>query len=345
MGRKTKIGWTDATWNPVRGCSVVSAGCTNCYAQTMAARFAGPGEAYEGLIRWKSKVSGMYYDKKESAGDATAHWSGKLRLVENHLLDPLRWKKPRKVFVNSMSDLFHENLAFEDIATVFGVMAAASQHTFQVLTKRPERAVEFFRWLEGQKGGPSLHVAWEALRHEAETVGDSGPLHCQYGPAPNAAWPLPNVWIGVSVENQRAANERIPLLLQIPAAIRFLSCEPLLESLDIRSWLYLWECKVCSAHPDSMGLVQHGRGCYQVDSDGGGSSFEEPWARVDWVIVGAESGPKARGMDEDWVRSLRDQCVQAGVPFFYKQKLDENGIKVEAPELDGKAWQEFPAAA
>lgn len=284
MGNKTGIEWTDATWNPVRGCSRVSPGCKHCYAERVAARFCGPGQPYEGLAFRKVTVDGYGEDHMEP------RWTGEVRLIPEHLADPLRWKRPRRIFVNSMSDLFHEKLSNEEIAAVFGVMAAAPQHTFQVLTKRPEGMREFFRWMEG----------WGYSDYRLDGyLADGG------------AWPLPNVWLGVSVENQHYADERIPILLDTPAAIRFVSAEPLLGPVDL---LYsAWN---------------------------GAESLRE-MAGIDWVIVGAESGPGARPMQEDWARSIRDQCAAAGVAFFLKQ-FAENGRKVHLPVLDGRQHVEWP---
>jgi protein gp37 len=245
VSAQTSIEWTDRTWNPVRGCSVVSAGCKNCYAMKVAARFSGPGLAYEGL-----------------ALPSPARWTGKVQLVEQDLEAPSHWRKPQRIFVNSMSDLFHEELAFEQIADVFRVMAypECDRHTFQVLTKRPQRMLDFFAWAEKQP-----HVA----------------------PWPDGGVVLRNVWLGVSVEDQRAADERIPLLLQTPAALRFLSVEPLLGPVDLAPFL----------HP-----------CYRA-----------LFGDLHWVIVGGESGPGARPCDASWVRGVVEQCSQAKVPVFVKQ--------------------------
>ena len=267
---KTKISWTDVTWNPVRGCRRVSPGCEHCYAEQVAGRFCGPGQAYEGLAVRKLRV--IDNDEQRSVG----RWTGKVRFVAEHLGDPLRWRSPRRVFVNSMSDLFHEDLTNEQIAAVFGVMAAAPRHTFQVLTKRPARMREWFRWIGG--GEPEVDL----VRLHAQDV--LGTLHPALGK--NAAsWPLPNVWIGVSVEDQERADGRIPMLLQTPAAVRFLSCEPLLEEVNIAAHLL------------------------QV-------------VGVDWVIAGCESGFGMRPCNVGWLRSLRDQCRGAEVPFFLKQAVE-----------------------
>lgn len=229
----SKIEWTDKTWNPVTGCTKVSQGCKNCYAERLYERFNGKG----------------------TFKNVTCH--------QNRLSYPARWKRPAMVFVNSMSDLFHEDVPFTFINAVFSVMSDCDRHTYQVLTKRPERMLEFFKWKSEEHGIP-----WE---------------------------PKPNVWIGVSVENQEAADERIPLLLQVPAAVRFLSCEPLLGPLDLKKEM----------------------GAYTA---GNASPFARIWLnKLQWVICGGESGPGARPMHPAWVRVLRDQCKEAGVPFFFKQ--------------------------
>lgn len=271
MADRSAIEWTEATWNPLRGCSRVSAGCQHCYAERVAARFSGPGMPYEGLIH-----------------PSTRGWNGTVRLVPEVLDQPLRWKRPRRIFVNSMSDLFHESVSDATIAAVFGVMAAAPQHTFQVLTKRPERAL---RWFAGMADHPreKLH----------ECVKGALGYHHPCRPAINAgAWPLPNVWLGVSVEDQAAADERIPLLLQCPAAVRWLSCEPLLGRVDLRSHLK----SRATPGPDHQFGDRLGHA-----------------GRLHWIVAGGESGPGARPMHPDWARSLRDQCAAAGVPFFFKQ--------------------------
>lgn len=295
MGDKTNIEWTDATWNPIRGCSRVSEGCRNCYAETVANRFNGPGLPYEGLI-----ASG-------------GQWNGQIKLVPEQLEQPLRWTRPRKIFVNSMSDLFHENVPFEYIAAVFAVMSVTTRHTYQVLTKRPQRMVEFFQWALQQQDDDG---AWQPLRPDVfpsdaffagDRIFDHFPAWinwqtCGYdncGPA----WPYKNVWLGVSVEDQATADERIPLLLQTPAAVRWISAEPLLGAIDL--WWALtrfW--------PEMVGgFLQRGHF----------SPGAETLLPIDWVVVGGESGTGARAMHPDWARSLRDQCAAAGVPFLFKQ--------------------------
>jgi len=217
MGDKTGISWTDATWNPIAGCSVVSPGCTNCYAMKEAHRLGNAlgQEKYRGLTK---VVNGKPV------------WTGEVRLWPAALDQPLRWKRPRRIFVNSMSDLFHEGLRDDQIDQVFAVMALASQHTFQVLTKRPERMLSYCAELHERRAVPvslALHrVPGERSPRDVGAVED----------AINAG-PLPNVWLGVSAEDQQRADERIPLLLQTPAAVRFVSYEPALGPIDFRPWL------------------------------------------------------------------------------------------------------------
>jgi protein gp37 len=255
------IEWTDMTWNPIRGCSRVSEGCRNCYAQNVAYRFSKPGMPYHGLAQLTN---------------GRPNWTGKVELVESVLDAPLRKRKPQRIFVNSMSDLFHEGLDDGDIFRVFDVMSRAKQHTFQVLTKRPGRMKNFMDQL-------------------ADTA---------YGV-------LPNVWLGVSVEDQAAADERIPLLLQTPAAVRFLSVEPILGPVDIAK--FFPAPTICGA--DKMPketLAALVKVAHRAASEAG-------VPLIDWCIVGGESGPGARPMHPEWARSLRDQCQAAGVPFFFKQ--------------------------
>ena len=291
----TNIAWTNCTWNPLRGCTEISPGCAHCYAAAVAARFSGLGQPYEGLA---------YRD-----ANGRAHWTGQVRTVPEKLAEPLKWKKPRMVFVNSMSDLFHEDVPDEYIAAVFGVMAACPQHTFQVLTKRSERLRHWFAWLPRHYDGPRrTDLPWY-----------TEDLVTRLKLAPETDWPLPNVWLGVSVEDQRRADERIPHLLRTPAAVRFLSVEPLLGPVDLE------RAVPCGYYCDpAVGHVDH----YPA-LDG-----------IHWVIVGGESGPGFRPMNLDWARSIRDQCQAAGVPFFYKQS---SGLRPgTGVELDGQVIQEFP---
>ncbi len=256
----TTIAWTELTWNPTVGCTRVSPGCTRCYAEGIAHRGMSP------------QHRGLTVMTKNGP-----RWNGSVRLVPSALGKPLAWKKPKLIFVNSMSDLFHEHIPFLYVAAVFGVMASCQQHTFQVLTKRPKRALEFFEWLDESRHSTDGSDAY------GEATYCCGELYNFLGynsaTLKAAAWPLKNVWIGVSVEDQERADERIPLLLEVPAAVRFLSCEPLLEALDL----------------------------------------DELLKGIGWAIVGGESGPRARAMDLEWARGVVRCCVRHSTPVFVKQ--------------------------
>ncbi|RIS72050.1 phage Gp37/Gp68 family protein [Mycobacteroides abscessus] len=273
MGDKTGIEWTDATWNPVTGCDKVSPGCDHCYAETFAERWRGTPEHYF--------ANGF-----------------DVQLRPNKLALPLRWTKPRKVFVNSMSDLFHDKVPDEYIARVFAVMALAPQHTFQVLTKRHGRMRSLLSSDDFRSEVTQTFVGWAVEDLSLKT----GHLESATGDW----WPLPNVWLGVSAEDQKRADLRIPALLDTPAAVRFVSAEPLLGPIDL--------------HGDPIGKD---------------SVF---WiGHLDWVIVGGESGPGARPMHPDWARSMRDQCVAAGVPFLFKQWGEWSpDLSLNEPVANGK---------
>jgi protein gp37 len=294
MAQNSKIEWTEATWNPIVGCSIVSPGCTNCYAMKMAGRTEAMGiSRYDGTTK---QVNG------------NTVWTGKLaRAPEATLLAPLKRKKPTTYFVNSMGDLFHEDCPDEWIDQVFAVMALTPQHTYQVLTKRAARMREYL-------GCAHQRVADRAM--EDAPVGlDIRKSGLTFAPKSTPAvyfehWPLPNVWLGVSTERQKEANERIPHLLQTPAAIRFISAEPLLGAID------LMEIEIGG---DLSWNALGGRG-----RKGG----------LDWVIVGGESGPDARPMHPDWARWLRDQCAGAGVPFFFKQWGEHAPSRTSAPPTE-----------
>jgi protein gp37 len=253
MADKSKIEWTDATWNPIRGCSRVSEGCRNCYAERIAARFSGPGQPYEGLAKWRSLKADIGLEQ---------HWTGEVRFIPELLEQPLHWRKPRRIFVNSMSDLFHEKVLDEWLDQIFAAMLVCPQHTFQILTKRPAIMTAYMAYVSANRIDP--HMAH---------------LRPGYGPLD---WPWRNIWLGVSVEDQKTADERIPLLLQTPAAVRWVSYEPALGPVD----------------------------CFR-------NSYGMP--ALDWIVAGGESGPGARPAHPDWFRAARDQCKAAGVPFFFKQ--------------------------
>lgn len=310
MADHTKIEWTNATWNIVTGCTLVSEGCTNCYAAQLAATRLKHHSSREGLARLNA------------AG--VAKFTGEVRFNEQWLDQPLRWKRPRMIFVCAHGDLFHENVPDEWIDQVFAVMALSPQHTFQVLTKRPER---MRLYLEKDPR--------DAINSHCGTL-------AHWDDVPECKWPLPNVWLGTSVEDQKTANERIPMLLKTPAAVRWISAEPLLGPVDIRQWVFDWGCN-CNwggDHPLEYcpvcgwrGEAPHGEGdrcpvcnatlsdhfacceCDGIPEDGFGPNSH--W--LDWVVVGGESGKRARPMHPDWARVVRDQCKTAGVPFLFKQ--------------------------
>lgn len=280
MSDKTGIEWTDATWNPVRGCTMVSDGCKHCYAMGVAGRFSGHGQPYEGLTT------------KTTQG---AKWNGKIMLVPGMLTQPLKWQRPRKIFVNSMSDLFHPDIPDDYIDKVFAIMALAPHHVFQVLTKRPERMRAYLadHNVGTRIGAAESEFAKMALFYKPK----NGTANVHLGV--RRYMPLPNVWLGVSVENQAAADERIPLLLKTPASVRWVSAEPLLGPVSFR-WAQ-WTAQSTSKHKD--GSRWHLDGLLGIS----------------WVVVGGESGVRARPMHPLWARDLRDQCAAAGVPFLFKQ--------------------------
>lgn len=301
MSDKSKIEWTEATWNPLVGCSKVSEGCRNCYAERTAARFAGSS-----------------FSKVISAGK----WNGKTDIKEDRFDQPRRWARARRIFVCSVSDLFHDSVSTETISRVFNVMAAEKRHTFQILTKRPDRMREFIKlytkmFLDG---------------------------------------PLPNVWVGVTAENQKAADERIPILLETPAAVRWASIEPMIGAIDLED---------LQPYMDDSGSVNALYGA--VSCEGRNEPVEIP--KLDWVVCGGESGPRARPLHPKWARYLRDQCSAASVPFLFKQwgewhcvpTVEDSrrlkrlkyfpglgatfayiGKKAAGRELDGKIWDEYP---
>jgi len=287
---QTKIEWTQRSWNPVMGCSKVSPGCKNCYAIRMAWR-----------LQHNPKMADRYQGLTEKMEGGNVNWTGQVMLNRDALYLPMRVKKPTLWFVNSMSDLFHEGLSEAEIAEVFAVMAMTPQHTYQVLTKRPFRMNDMF--LKGD-----FKTLVETRLHAAVMVPPPGKYYTITLDKQNRLpWPLPNVWLGTSVENQQAADDRIPYLLATPAAVRFLSCEPLLGPVDL------------TIIPKTT--ADAGTFLFNVLNASSGTEDLSLWGftTIDWVIAGGESGPGARPMHPDWVRRLRDQCTAAGVPFFFKQ--------------------------
>ncbi len=342
MSDKTNIVWTDATWNPVAGCSKVSAGCENCYAETAAA--SGRLQQFP-----------QYREVIQCGVDVQTGWNGKTAFVESALTKPLHWKKPRKIFVCSMGDLFHSSVPFEWIDKVMAIIALCPQHTFQIMTKRPERMLEYWTRMDACKPGSDVDLQlWDQWRVKNIKEDHEQP-----------EFPLSNVWLGTTVENQAAADERIPKLLQCPAPVRFLSVEPMLEGIDFakvelgdcfcpkcqkyfnepKEWLsqccgaltsYIkaedsvkcdecgdvfnddemdMVCPHCEYSEGGMWIAPYYSECVSENDKRYGAVIQE----LDWVICGGESGPGARPVHPDWVRDLRDQCVDAQVPFMFKQ--------------------------
>lgn len=254
----SSIEWTQKTWNVLRGCSRVSAGCEHCYAESVAARFSGLGLPYEGLARRRS--------------NGQPQWTGVVKFVESKLLEPMKWREPKRVFVNSMSDLFHEKVIDETLDRIFAVMALTPRHTFQILTKRPDR---MRRYLCDPGRLEAIYAAWSSVSGTSPEV---------------ASWPLPNVHVGTSIEDQPTADERIPHVLQTPAVVRFISAEPLLADVDLSLWL------------EEDGYID--------------DQYVPP---LDWVIVGGESGHGARPLDIAWIAHVVADCRANNVPVFVKQ--------------------------
>jgi protein gp37 len=349
MGKDSKIEWTEATWNPMAGCSIVSPGCRECYAMRRVAPRLAANPAtphYAGTVQ-KAKTGYV--------------WTGKLGLSKEKLTEPLRTKNPTMWFVNSTSDLFHEGAPDEWIAEVFGVMAVAGAvgafhrkedgcrtgpswtasdgrevptkwpnmhsgpHTFQVLTKRSGRMRALLNSASFRQD-----VAGAAHRHAMDRTPAS-----QLSDAieDGRAWPLPNVWMGVSAEDQPRADERIPDLLVTPAAVRFVSAEPLLGPIRLTS---IMVPEKANRHDGPWSLRWDALGGFRATSPYSGTDGNP---RLDWVIIGGESGKNARPMHPQWARDLRDQCKAAGVPFFFKQ-WGEWAANVGA--LDGFAIDDNP---
>lgn len=286
MSDATAIEWTDATWNPTTGCDQVSPGCDNCYALTLAARLKKMGSpAYQ-----------------EDGDPRTSGPGFKLTLHPDRLDQPLRWTRPRRIFVNSMSDLFHPDVPESFIADVWGVMLlAAHKHEFQILTKRPQRMRQILGDRSFYDLATELANQWD-IKTGNEDFDDGWQIYFGLDDGLNLPQPLVNAWLGTSIESDRYTF-RADHLRNTPAAVRFLSLEPLLGPLP--------------------SLDLHG---------------------IDWVIVGGESGPNHRPIDPDWVRDIRDRCIDADVPFFFKQ-WGGRTPKAGGRELDGRTWDEYPVVA
>jgi protein gp37 len=308
----TKIEWCEETWNPIIGCTKVSPGCDNCYAEKMAYRLAAMGiknAVPEGIGRYVRVIKGR-------------KWDGTTDFDNVAILKPLSWRKPKTIFVCSMGDLFHAEVPFAWVDKVMAIAALSPRHTFILLTKRPARMKDYFN-----KKKNKLVQAWEDASYDmglSDNHEDVDAPPCYIFNRAESEWPLKNVWIGVTAENQEQAEKRIPILYTIPAVKRFISVEPMLSHIDLA-----------------------------LNYD------------IDWVICGGESGPRARPMHPDWVRSLRDQCQAADTPFFFKQwgewYPDKKGIyrnsqsmifgdtvvhrvgkKAAGSTIDGKQFKEYP---
>jgi len=263
MASKSKIDWTEASWNIVTGCTKVSPGCANCYAARNAST--------------RLKHTAMY---KDLAVDG--EWTGEVRFNHDKLPDPTRWGKPRKIFVASTGDLFHPKVKDSWLDLIFLNIAATKKHIFQVLTKRPERMLEYMTSFETKR------IVSQAER----------------------PWPLPNLWLGITAENQKTYDERIKFLKKTPAAIRFISMEPLLSGIKLYR-----ENPSCKEFRETAGIDAH-KHIPMTDRPLDSLVFSKD---IHWVIVGGESGHKARPMDIQWARDIKDQCKEASIPFFFKQ--------------------------
>jgi protein gp37 len=288
----------------------------NCYAERFAARFSKPGERYHGLV---------------TIANGHPQWTGKMVTAdfdENSVLwQPCRWRKPRMIFVNSMSDLFHKDVPFEFIDAVMGIVALCPRHTFQVLTKRPERMAEYFARFKDKDPAEELSNVESdtgCIWGDEAACAISNSINGVLGEGHNVGWPMKNLWLGTSVEDQTRANERIPHLLEVPTAVRWLSVEPLLGPIDL-----------AEAHRTKRKLP----------------NFPKP-TRVDWIVVGGESGPCARPMRLEWARSIVKQCKAVNVPVFVKQlggnitdedqKTIQREAKTSVHDRKGGDINEFP---
>lgn len=303
MAETTGIAWTNSTWNPARGCERVSEGCRNCYAEELAARHSYAGGWGEGLAKWVERPDGTL----------DARWTGVIQIVEKMLDAPLRWREPRRIFVNSMSDLFHDDVPEDFIWRVLAIAALCPKHTFQILTKRPERMLKILPadesdalsklctalgsmldgdwvWKEGKRFRNRIEKAISAtmgIDHDA----DNNEIQVDLMP-----WPLPNVWLGVSAEAQPEFDERVRLLLETPAAVRWVSLEPLLGHIDL-----------IGKDEQSCALTEY-----------------EGRPALNWGVVGGESGSDFRPMDMGAARYIIRQFLSAKVPLFVKQ---DNGLR------------------
>lgn len=321
------IAWCDRTWNPVTGCTKVSAGCKHCYAEVMAKRTFG--RLYD-LVHDGYKEGGGKFYRTRRFTDVQCH--------PDRLNAPMRWRKPARVFVNSMSDLFHEDVPNAFIDQAFAVMSLSKRHTFQVLTKRPERMLAYFT-KPGSMCSREADVncaIWSQLgTKRGSTIEHGGEWRC--------GWPLSNVWLGVSVEDQATADARIPLLLQTPASVRFVSYEPAVGLVDFGRAGALPVFRYADAPIEIVdGLTQRVIGVDPALSGTWGKHDATPHPWIDWLIVGGESGPKARPCYVAWIRSVVAQCKAAGVACFVKQ-LGAASIACDADSVRDDVWRAMEA--
>ena len=322
----TKIPWTEESWNPVIGCTKIATGCKNCYAERFAWRLACMGKSYYNAVADKNG------------------WTSNVLCREDTLKIPLHWRNPRKIFVCSMGDLFHEKVPFEYIDKVIGTIELCQQHILQILTKRPERALEYFKSNSDDRA-ESINLAIEKFTGGHLAGDDMVDEFCKqkgitrkYRDRLNyneniwvnrtwqkPLWPAPHIWIGTSISNQADADKNIPILLQIPAAVRFVSLEPMLERIDL--------CKLHYGYIEDKPVVYNSLESY--------SGHEG----IDQVIIGCESGPKQRPCEIEWIRDAVRQCKEAGVACFVKQ-VPINGKCSKKPEEwpEDLRVQEYPNA-
>jgi len=313
MRKQSLIDWTDTTWEVTAGCTKISEGCRNCYAARMVATRLKHHRDTKGL----AEHTDTGYD-----------WTGDIRLLLHNLEKPLHWRTPRRIFVNSRSDLFHQNVPRSFVSEIFRVVRECPQHTFIVLTKRIGSAADCIR-------------AYCAGHNLVATLPDPRALEDRAA----RIWPLPNLWLLVSASTQAEVDRVTPILLEIPAAVRGLSLEPLLEEVDLSRWL-----------PPFTDCDHYNGGCTRAENVFAETS--DPASRpglmscstdkcvfgrrgLDWIIAGCESGPHRRPAELQWFRDLRDQCQEAGVPYFLKQ-AEREGVIVHSPTLDGVEWRQEP---
>lgn len=290
---KISIRWTQERWDPLAGCTRKSAACRHCYAEEWTAQNSQPGNWGHGFA--------------ENSADGPV-WTQKVGLIEERLSIPFQWETPRIIFVNSLSDVFHESVDYATIDRIFAVMAMASQHIFQILTKRPKIMQNYM-----SDAAAKMRIENAMKQLALDSSGRLTPIEI-------SAWPLPNVWLGVTAENQKEADRRVPLLLETPSAIRFIAAEPLLEQIDLKPGIWL---KLDAAEEGGVA------------------------PKIDWIIAGGEVGTAAKRCDPSWARSMRDQCAKTGTAFFWSQwgahaPSDSEAHGDSNHRIDGALFDAFP---